>query len=91
MTLVKRNYPEGVYENLIELESLYLRLLIGRLEEIESAQQMAAFMQIYRLSRLGLGSKYEKTTLLRLQKDTMKAAKNILFIPSLITRKMTDW
>lgn len=57
----KRSHPASVFDNIIEFESLYLKMLKGRLSEVESKQEMLAFLQMYRLTRLALGSEYVRT------------------------------
>lgn len=58
----KGKYPKSPYDSMIEIESIYLRLLKGRLNEIESEQEMLAFLQMYRITRLAFGSEYVRDT-----------------------------
>ena len=53
---VRKENIVSCYDALVEMESLYLRLLKGRLTEVDSPEEMMEFMQMYRVTRLALGS-----------------------------------
>lgn len=55
----QKNYPVDEFTSHMEMEKVYLRLLAGRLQEVESPQEMLAFLQMYRVTRLGMGSEYK--------------------------------
>lgn len=55
-------YEKNRYESAIEFEAIYLRLLKGRLSEIKSEQEMLAFLQMYRITRLRFVSEHIRDT-----------------------------
>ena len=54
----QNKHPDGNFACVVEFESLYLQLLKGRLQEVESPHEMLAFLHMYRITRLALGSEY---------------------------------
>lgn len=54
----RKEFTNGAFPVMVAFESLYLRLLKSRLDEVDSPEEMMAFAQMYRVTRLALGSEY---------------------------------
>ena len=54
----QKQFTNGAFPVVVAFESLYLRLLKSRLDEVDSPEEMMAFAQMYRVTRLALGSEY---------------------------------
>jgi len=57
-TCAERDTIDGNFTTHADMEELYLRLLASRVQEVESPQEMLAFLQMYRVLRLGMSSEY---------------------------------